>query len=97
MEYIHIKEKYKMKIYGWQQLNKDCTLLEVDMTDKELKKTFKIKDKITSELQFKRVIEQAYQEGRWFKNKNEAKKAMMNTLLEEIQWRERIIKKLQQL
>ena len=84
-----------MKIFGWEQLKtEDAVLVEAEMTDEKFKEMFKVKDKLTSELQFKKAIDQAYQEGRWFKNQNEAKKAMMDALLLDIQWRQRVIQKL---
>ena len=87
-----------MIIYGWEKLNKEeANFLELEIEDNEFKELFKIKDKITSEVLFKKAIDIAYQEGRWFLDKNEAKKAMINTLLEEIHWREDILKKLKEI
>ena len=87
-----------MIIFGWEQLDtEDAVLVEASMADKHFKEMFKVKDKLTSELQFKQICDQAYNKGRWFLNKNEAKKEMMNELLLEIQWRERIIRELQQI
>ena len=87
-----------MKIFGWEELEKDnVALIEADMDEKDFFSTFRVKDQITSELIINSIIEQVYQKGRWFTNRNEAKKAMMNDLLEDIQWRQRIIEKLKQI
>jgi len=85
-----------MKIYGWENLEKDgSNFLAADMDNEDFFKTFSSKvDEMTSELSFKNTVDIVYQKGRWFLNFNEAKKAMIDELLSEILWREEILRKI---
>jgi ATP:corrinoid adenosyltransferase len=74
----------KVKIFGWNELNKDThTLFESEVE----RKYFSVIDELTTEVIGKRAVDQAYATGRWFLNHNEAKKAIMDELQSEINWR----------
>lgn len=82
------------KIYGWNKLDEEnANLLMLKISDKDFSTLFKIKDKRTSELVPSRAIDLAYNEGRWFLNFSRAKKAMIDELSHEIDWRVEIVSK----
>jgi hypothetical protein len=81
----------KVKIFGWNELDKQThELFESEVE----KKFFTVIDELTTEIIGKRSVDQAYATGRWFLNFNEAKKAMMDQLQSEINWRTSVLEKI---
>ncbi len=84
-------KRKKVKIFGWNELNKETH----ELFESEVEKSFFIViDKLTTEIVSKSVVDQAYSTGRWFLNFNEAKKAMMDQLQGEINWRTSTLEKI---
>lgn len=81
----------KVKIFGWNELNKETHILFESEAER---KFFTVIDKMTTEITGNRVVDQAYATGQWFLNFNEAKKAMIDELQGEINWRTRALEKI---
>lgn len=80
-----------MIVYGWEEISKEkANLLRLEVAGDDF---FKVKNKKTTELFPKRAIDQAYNKGRWFLDLGEAKKAMIDELSHEIDWRVEIVSK----
>jgi hypothetical protein len=84
-------KKKKVKIFGWDKLDKETHILFEAEVEKNL---FTVVDKLTTEIMGKRVVDQVYATGRWFLNLNEAKKALMNQLQSGINWRTSALEKI---
>lgn len=83
--------KEKIKIFGWNELNKKThKLCEVEVEEE----VFVIIDELTTEIVGKRMISRAYATGKWFLNFNEAKKAMIEQLQSGINWRTSVLEKI---
>lgn len=85
----------KKIIYGWNELTKkSCELLEAKIDSKK----FQLIDKKTGEVKIKDICYLAYNDqARWFISFNSAKRAMINDLLAQINWREEAIKDIKML
>ena len=89
-----MKLKKGQKIYGWHNIdinNDGGEILESEIIDT---KNFRVVDKITGEVAYINVRYLAYNKPRWFITYNEAKKAFLNIMMEEIQFRQEIVNKL---
>ena len=84
-----MKLKRGQKIYGWNNLNKDeSEILEAEIEDVRM---FSIIDEVTGELVCTKTVYLAYNNSRWFTTFNEAKKAYIDTLMGQIQWRQKLL------